>query len=121
MLSPLSPLYERALDIIYKCFESRVAVVDDVSLEILCVMNAIISNFKCDCAKHVYDFLEYFVLKAGVEVVGKELKANVGYGFMISYLLKLKRNCVEAKFRGLPTHLLVQNLCKEIQGSYFYE
>lgn len=38
----------------------------------------------------MYDCLEYNVLKAGVETGDTELRGNVGFGFMVSYLLKLK-------------------------------
>lgn len=86
----LSPFYERVLDIIYKCLESRVAVIDDVSAEKMCLMHVILCNFKCDWAKHIFDCLEYFIVKVGVVESEKELRCNVGYGFMVSYLLKLK-------------------------------
>lgn len=65
-------------------------VVDDVNVKKLGIMHAILSNFKCDWAKHIYDCLEYFVTKAGVEEGDKQLSVNVGYGFMLFYLLKLK-------------------------------
>lgn len=84
-----SPLYERASDIFYKCMESRVAIMDDVRSEKLCLLHAILSDFKCDWAIHIYDCLEYYVLKSGVEEGDTELRGNVGYGFMVSNLLKL--------------------------------
>lgn len=54
------------------------------------MMHVILSMHKCNCAKNIYDCLEYFVLKVEVEVGDKELEGNVGYGFMLFYLLKLK-------------------------------
>lgn len=39
---------------------------------------------------HIYDCLEYFINKARVKDRDKELEVYVGYGFMLSYLLKLK-------------------------------
>lgn len=50
----------------------------------MCIMHDILSDYKYDWTKHVYDCLEYFVLKAGVVARDKELSVNVGYGFMLS-------------------------------------
>lgn len=74
----LSPFYERILDILYKCLESRVAVVDDVNAEQMALMHAVISYFKCDWAKHIFDCLEYFINKAGIKDGDRELEVNVG-------------------------------------------
>lgn len=50
----LSPFYERVLDIIYECLKSMVAAIDDVNAEKLCLMHAILFNFTCDWAKHIF-------------------------------------------------------------------
>lgn len=86
----LSPLYERVLDILYKCLESRVAAVDDVNFEKLALMHVVLFDYKCDWVMHIYNCLEYFINKVGVKDGDKELEVYVGYGFMLSYLLKLK-------------------------------
>lgn len=49
----LSSLYEQTLGIFHKCLESRVVGVDDVSAEKFCLLHAILSNSKCDWAKHI--------------------------------------------------------------------
>lgn len=54
------------------------------------LMHAILTNFKCDWAKHILDCLEYFVNKVAVNEDDRELAVNVGYGFMLSYLLSIK-------------------------------
>lgn len=86
---------------------------DDVSVKKLCVMHAILSDFKCDGAKHIFYCLEYFVTKAGVEVGDKELGVNVGHGFMISYMLKLKGIALKLGFEVHPnTYLFITSLKK---------
>lgn len=86
----LKPVFEHTLDIVYKCLESRVAGVDDVNAEKVGLISAILNNFKCDWPKHIYGCLEYYGLKAAVKERDVELKVNVGYRFMLAYLLKLK-------------------------------
>lgn len=86
----LSPLKEHLLDIIYKCLESRVAVMDYVNAEKFILMHAILSSSKYDWAKYVFECLEYYINKAAVTEGDKELEVNVGYGFMISHMLKLQ-------------------------------
>lgn len=44
----LSPFYERILDILYKCLDSRVAAMDDVNAEKFCLMYAILGSCKYD-------------------------------------------------------------------------
>lgn len=39
---------ERAIDIIYKCLESKVTDVDEITLEKIIVLHVIISRYKCD-------------------------------------------------------------------------
>lgn len=70
--------------------ESRVVIVNDVNAEKMVVMHVVLSYFKCDWAKHIFDCLEYFINKVGVKDGDRELEVNVGYGFMLSYLQSLK-------------------------------
>lgn len=111
----LSPLHERTLDIVYKCLESRVAGVDDISTETLCLLHAILNNVGCDWARHVYDCLEFYVLKAGVEESDSELKGNVGYSFMIYYLLKLKGIFLKPGLEVHPHTYLFKTSIKKTQ------
>lgn len=78
----------------YKCLESRVITIDDVSAEKLGVMHAFLLDFQCDQANQIFDCLEYFVLKAGVEAGDKELGVNVGYGFVV-LSPQAERNSIE--------------------------
>ncbi|VFQ84247.1 unnamed protein product [Cuscuta campestris] len=72
----LNPVFERAIDIIYKCLESRVAGVDDVTPDKIKLLSAIMNNIKCNWARHIYNCLCHFVHKASVKSGDKELRYN---------------------------------------------
>lgn len=61
-----------------------------MNTEKMALMHAILNNSKCDWAKHILNCLEYFINKVVVSEGDRELAVNVGYVFMISYMLKLK-------------------------------
>lgn len=85
----LRPIWERAIYIVYKFLESKVVGVDDITSEKITRLHAILDNFKCDWAKHIFESLGMFGFK-GFKKGSKDLHANVGNGFMIAYLLGLK-------------------------------
>lgn len=55
--------WERSINIIYKCIESKVVGMDDITPEKITTLSAIMSGYKCDWARHVFNFLGTFVLK----------------------------------------------------------
>lgn len=116
----LKPIIERTLDIVYKCLESRVAGVDDVNVEKIGIQSAILSNIKCDWAKHIYNRLEYYVVEVDVKEGDEELFVNVRYGFMIAYPLKLKRVSLKAGSKVHPhTYLFRTTIKKSKKGRKF--
>lgn len=86
----LSPFYEKVLDIVYKCLDSRVAAMDDLNAENFALMHAKLSSIKYDLEKYIFECLEYYVNKVDVKEGDAEFEVKVGYGFMISHLLKLQ-------------------------------
>lgn len=72
----LKPEWEREIDIIYKCLESKVAGVDEITLEKITILSAIMENYKCDWARHILNSLGTFILKAVKPSTGV-LSANV--------------------------------------------
>lgn len=102
----------------YKCLESRVTGVDDVNAEKVGILSAILSNFKCHWANHIYNCLEYYVVKADVKEGDDELSVNVGYSFMIAYLLKLNGVNLKAGSEVYPhTYLFRTTIKKSNKGS----
>lgn len=85
----LQEVWERNIDIIYKCIESKVAGMDDITPEKINVLSAIMSGYKCDWARHVFNCLRGFILKA-MKPGSRTIHSNVGFGFLIATLLKKK-------------------------------
>lgn len=92
------------IDIIYKCLESRVAGVDDITLEKITVLSAMMNNCGCDGVRHVFNYLGTFILKA-IKPGSQVIFVNVGYGFMIATLLKKEGNLVGGWKKNSPKHL----------------
>lgn len=42
------------------------AGVDDVNSEKICLLSAILNDYKCDLACYIFSWLEYYVQKVGV-------------------------------------------------------
>lgn len=81
--------WERAIDILYKYLESKVAGVDDITPDKVTILHAIVSNYKCGWTRYIYGCLVTFIQKVGVQGSGV-IRTNVGYGFLISELLRVK-------------------------------
>lgn len=79
----LKPIWGRAIDIIYKCLEFKVAGADEITLEKVTVLHAIISCYKCNWTRHIFNCLGTFILKA-ITLGAKIIQGNVGYGFLIA-------------------------------------
>lgn len=82
-------VWELMIDIVYKFVECKVAGADEITIDKITVLRAIISRYKCDWARHVFNYLGAFVLKA-ITLGSGVIQGNVGYGFLIAYLLKKK-------------------------------
>lgn len=63
----LSPFFERILDIIYKCLDSRVAAMDDVNDEKMSLMHAILGSVKYDRGRYVFECFEFYINMAAVK------------------------------------------------------
>lgn len=73
----LKPIWERAIDIVYKYLESKVIGVDDITTQKITLLHCIIHNYKCDWAKHIFDCLGMFIYKV-LKKGFKDLQENVG-------------------------------------------
>ncbi|XP_031116284.1 uncharacterized protein LOC116019999 [Ipomoea triloba] len=92
--------YERAVDVIIKILQYKVAGTDDVNLEIFTLLSAIMENYPCNWPQIIFNFLRSYVERA-VNVGSKSLNQKVGFGFLVQYLLHLKG----IKLRpGVPVH-----------------
>lgn len=74
------PEWERAIDIIG---------LDEITPEKITVLNAIISGYKFDLARHGFNYLGTFILKVITPEIGV-ITCNIGYGFLIRKLLRRK-------------------------------
>lgn len=50
----LSSFYEKVLDILYKCLDSRVAVMDNMNVEKFAWMHAVLNGIKYDWARYIF-------------------------------------------------------------------
>lgn len=56
--------WERAIDIVYKCLESKVARIDEITPKKINVLSVIMNNYNYNWARHVFNYLGTFILKA---------------------------------------------------------
>lgn len=85
----LKPVWERMIDIIYKCWESKIAGIYEITPEKITTLHAIIYRYKCKWAKHVVNSLDTFILKV-ITPGFKTINVNVRYGFLVTHLLRKK-------------------------------
>lgn len=79
----LRPEWERVINIIYKCWECIVAGVDEITLENVTVLKAIMPRYKCDWVRHIFNCLGTFILKAITPSLGV-ISGNMGFGFLVT-------------------------------------
>lgn len=60
----LKPVWEKTVDIIYKCLECKIVGVDEITTDEIAILHAIISGYKCDWAKHSFNYLGVFITKS---------------------------------------------------------
>lgn len=77
---------------------------DGLNAEKFAMMHAVLSSIKYDWAK--YECLKYYINKENVKEGDAELDVNVGYGFMVSHLLKLQGVSTGKVFKGHPSAYL---------------
>lgn len=63
----LSLFYEHILDILYKCLESRVVVVDDVNSKKMALMHAVLTYYK-------YDWLSMYLIVWSISSIRPEFR-----------------------------------------------
>lgn len=85
----LKPIWERAIDIVYKCLESKVASVDDITVEKVILLHVIVHNYKCNSVNYIFECLGMYIFK-GQKKDSTILQDNVEYGFIVTHLLRLK-------------------------------
>lgn len=59
----LKPIWKSAIEIVYKCLESKVTRVDDITTKKITLLHTILHNYKCDWARYIFNYLVMFVFK----------------------------------------------------------